>query len=216
MIADWRTYSAEDFIPFTDATYFRLLERHYEGMWPFMVLGILAGIATAAFAIRGYGKPAILLLVAAWAWAGLEFLMGPYAELIWAGQYFGWAFVAQAMLLLGLALTGSQNTTRHIISRSVGIIVLAVGVLVLPLIAPLTGRGWNGSEFFGAFPDPTVLATLGTVVILTRGWQCWILLVIPLLWCAITGITLAVLGAPHAWIFPSVAILTIASAIAKK
>lgn len=66
MIADWQTYSAQDFIPFTGRTYFRLLERHYEALWPVLLLGFLTGILVAFLAIRGNGKLAGPLLGLAW------------------------------------------------------------------------------------------------------------------------------------------------------
>ncbi len=86
---------------------------------------------------------------------------------------------------------------------------------MFPLISPLTGRGWSGSEFFGAFPDPTVIATFGILLIVARGWLLAGLLVIPLLWCAITGLTLHVIDAPHTWLFPVTALLTVVGAVWK-
>jgi len=51
------------------------------------------------------------------------------------------------------------------------------------------GRPWSAGEVFGIAPDPTAVATL-VVLALADGRARWWLMIIPLLWCAITGATL--------------------------
>ena len=82
-----------------------------------------------------------------------------------------------------------------------------LAVLVQPLIGPLFGRGWTQAEVFGLFPDPTVACTLGTVIAADR--IRWELLVLPVLWCAITGATLWAMAAPDAWLMPLLAVAAI-------
>ena len=66
--------------------------------------------------------------------------------------------------------------------------MIAYALALHPLIAPLSGRPWTQAEVFGLAPDPTVIATLGVIVAATR--PNWPLLVLPLLWCAISSLTL--------------------------
>jgi hypothetical protein len=77
--------------------------------------------------------------------------------------------------------------------------------MVQPLIGPLVGRDWKQAEIFGVAPDPTVLATLG--ILLTVGkWPRWGIMIIPLIWCALSGATLWTMGSPDAWVMPVAAL----------
>ena len=72
---------------------------------------------------------------------------------------------------------------------------------------------------FGLAPDPTVLATLGVLLLLppraarggaarrptTHGWL-WPL---PLLWCGVTGTTLATMHAADALVLPAAALVAL-------
>lgn len=86
MIADWRTYSVADFVPFTAEVYVRLIERANTAQWPLHLLGLAAGAAALVLARRGRGRLGSALLAGAWAWVGAAFLMRGYAELSWAGR----------------------------------------------------------------------------------------------------------------------------------
>jgi hypothetical protein len=66
-----------------------------------------------------------------------------------------------------------------------------------PLIGPLLGRPWTQVEVFGIAPDPTVIATMGLLLV-ASGRAAWELLVIPLSWCAISGATLWAMGSSDA------------------
>jgi hypothetical protein len=59
-------------------------------------------------------------------------------------------------------------------------------------------------------PDPTATATLGLVL---AGAGSRILLVIPLLWCLVTGATLWAMGAPDAWVMPAVGVVVVARVV---
>jgi hypothetical protein len=80
------------------------------------------------------------------------------------------------------------------------------------MVGPLLGRGWRGVEIFGVAPDPTAVATLG-ILLLARGRGRGLLMVIPVLWCAITGALLLAMKAPDAWIAPLAAALAVSIAV---
>ena len=80
------------------------------------------------------------------------------------------------------------------------------------MLAPLQGRGWASSEVFGIAPDPTVIATLG-LLLLARGRLLPLLLPIPVLWCLLSGITLRAMGEPQAWVLHAALTLTAAAGI---
>ena len=101
------------------------------------------------------------------------------------------------MLLLW---TGAIRDRLHFdtgsIAARIGLAFVIYALAINPLIAPLTGRPWTQAEIFGLAPDPTAIATLGVIVAAAR--PNWHLLILPLLWCAISGLTLWTMESPEA------------------
>ena len=75
--------------------------------------------------------------------------------------------------------------------------IFLFALVLEPLIGPLLGRPWTQVEVFGIAPDPTVIATMGLLLV-ASGRVAWELLVIPLSWCAISGATLWAMGSSDA------------------
>jgi hypothetical protein len=84
---------------------------------------------------------------------------------------------------------------------------LVYALAIHPLIAPLSGRPWTQAEIFGLAPDPTAIATLGVLVAAAR--PNWLLLILPLLWCIISGLTLWTMESPEAPLVPLAAAVTL-------
>lgn len=198
---DLSTYAVADFIPFTADVYFRLIERVSEAWWPLHLLTLGVGLAAAALAWSGRARIAGGLLAAALAWVGATFLVGEYAQLNWAGTWFGWAFVIAAALLVPLAFAESRSARRNrriSVPGLAGLALVVLGVPGYPFIAPLAGRGWAQAEVFGIHPDPTAVAALGIALLMLRGYRMWLAAVVPALWCLVSALTLQVLSAPWA------------------
>ncbi len=214
-MADWRTYSVEDFVPFTSDVYFRLIERVNEALWPLHGLTLFGGIAVVVLLLLGRGGAAAALLLAVWSSVGIAFFLERYAELTWAGVYFGWAFCLEGLILLVCGLAGRFNDTgahRFTGPQWVGFALIATGLIVYPTIAILGGgEDWSRSEVFGIHADPTAVATLGILLIAAKGWSLWVSAVVPILWCVAGGLTLQVLEAPWAPGLFAVAVLALVS-----
>jgi hypothetical protein len=88
-----------------------------------------------------------------------------------------------------------------------GLFFLLYALIVHPLIGPLMGRPWLQAEVFGVAPDPTVIATLGVLVAARR--PHWGLLVVPVLWCAVSGATLWTMQSPDATLLPAAAVVAL-------
>ncbi|MCC5790651.1 MAG: hypothetical protein JJT75_13550 [Opitutales bacterium] len=193
MRGEWGTYAIRDFIPFTPDVYFRLIERTNESLWPLhlLVLGIGLGIL-ALFYVR---RPRIasLPLALIWIWVGVAFLLRDYADLTPIGFWFGWAFCLQGLLLLGLGMTGGFRCPpipTKLVSTWVGVIIAVYGLLLYPVLTGIAGGAATRSEVFGIHPDPTAIATLGILLVVTKSWRLGVLAVIPVLWCITSGLTL--------------------------
>ncbi len=116
------------------------------------------------------------------------------------------------LLLLSLRARAWTGTLNSDPAAWVGIGLLVFAVVLQPLLGLLVGRPWSQVEVFGLAPDPTVVATLG-VLMMGRTLGQWMLMVIPVLWCAIGGATLWAMGRPDAVVLPVVAITTIATSV---
>jgi hypothetical protein len=117
------------------------------------------------------------------------------------------------MLLLAGAGGGRLTFGAKDAIAKMGIALVLFALAAQPLLGPLLGRTWSGVELFGIAPDPTVLATLG--VLLSADRIRFLLLAIPLAWCAIAGATLWAMQAPDALIMPAAGLLTLILAICK-
>ena len=93
--------------------------------------------------------------------------------------------------------------------------VFLFALAVEPLIGPLLGRGWRQIEVFGVAPDPTAIGTLG-IAPLAAGRAGRVLLVLPAIWCVISGVTLWAMEAPDAWVPPMAAILAVFLSVGKR
>ena len=185
-MSEWWSYRLSDFLMFSPTIYWRLVERYNREVWPLQVLTVAAGVLLlwcAAMRRPSADKVVAGVLALAWLWIGWAFHWERYATINWAAEYFAIAFALQALLLLGVAMSGTSANPAPPgpRTRGIGLVLAAVGVLVYPLAALVAGRPWSQGEMFGVMPDPTALATLGLMLAAGSPHRGW-LLVIPALW----------------------------------
>ena len=215
---EWWTYSLSDFLLFSPRTYYRMLERHNVSVWPAHVLLMLLGVALALQLRRStawQGRIISVTLVLLWAWIIWVFLWRRYATINWAVTYLIPLLALEVLLLLWVGVL-RKGLTFQLRANMVGFLgsgLFLVGLLLYPIMAPLLGRGWSRSEVFGVAPDPTVVGTLG-LLLLVQGGPRWSLLVVPLLWCGISAATLWAMDAPEAWVL-SLSVLIAVTAAAR-
>lgn len=185
-------YTLQDFIPFTAEAYLSLLARHNEALWPAQWFAMAMSIALFALLFsRRPPRIPLAILAVSWLASGLLFHLQLYRELMPAAPVFGWVFVAQAALLgITAAAPGIPvPPTRHPAARWFLLALAAAGLLLYPLLAPITGRPWTTAETFALFPDPTALAALAALPLLLRGWRLGLALPVPMLWLLISAAT---------------------------
>jgi hypothetical protein len=213
---DWLTYRLSDLLLFSPRTYYRLFELYNRALWPAHVVAFGAGVAILALLWRNAAVHTAALMTlssACWLWVAWAFHLERYATINWAARYFAAAFVAQAASMLWYGIRRS----RRPFDSQLGVDRIALGIVLFalcvePLIGPLVGREWTQLETFGAAPDPTAVATLG--VLATRSLRTPpYLLIVPVLWCAISGATLWAMGTADALVVPMVGILAAVRAI---
>ncbi|QRM29959.1 DUF6064 family protein [Microvirga sp. VF16] len=216
-MADWLSYTLSDFLLFSARTYYRLFELYNRAIWPAQLLALLLGLILLWRLQRTgpqQGSVVMVILAAGWLWTAWAYLLEYYDTINWAARYLATAFVVEALLLIWTGLVRNRILFLPYgdwISRTgMGLVLFALAVQ--PLIGPLVGRDWWQAEIFGVAPDPTVLATLGVLLTVDKR-PPWGLMIIPLIWCALSGATLWTMGSPDAWVVPMAALGVLGLAI---
>ena len=212
-MSEWWTYTLSDLQSFSLTTYYRLFERYSVAIWPAPIVALALGIAVVLLLRRTgvrRGRLVAAILAACWLWVAIAFHATRYVTINWAAVDFAWAFGIEALLLVWSGVVRERlafEKPRDAIGRA-GLAIFLFALVVQPLIGLLLGRGWRQIEIFGVAPDPTAVATLG-ILLLAAGRVRWELLLLPAIWCAISGATLASMQAPGSWIPPAAALLVV-------
>ena len=198
-MSEWWTYRPSDFLLFSARTYWRLFELHNLQWWPLHLLTVALALAALGWCLhRRSARPLLLVCALAWGFVAWSFHLQRYAGIQWAATGFAAAFAAQG-LLLGMLAAGpaqARDGARALACRA-GLAVLCAALLLYPFVGLASGRPLVQAEVFGLAPDPTVLATLGVLLLLRPvPRQPWLLAwAVPLLWCLYSGMTLWVMHA---------------------
>jgi hypothetical protein len=218
-MSEWWTYTLRDFLLFSPRTYYRLFELYNAAIWPAQIAAVGLGLAIWALlrsvaALRGRLIAAIL--AGCWLWVAIAFHANRYATINWAAVYFAWGFGLEAALLIWTGVVRGRLAFERPVDLGgrAGLWVFLFALAVEPMVGPLLGRGWRQVEIFGVAPDPTAVATLG-ILLLGNGRGGSALIVVPAIWCAISGATLLAMRAPDAWIPPLAAGLGVSLSIRK-
>jgi len=138
-----------------------------------------------------------LILASSWAATGLFYHLSTFAELNFWDYPIGLAFLAQALLLFWSGAVRNRFTlgpaigANHHLGLALGFYALAGA----PLIGIATGRNWAEVGYFAISPGPTILFTVG-VLLLLNGRSLISLWVLPLLAAVpvtVLGISLALI-----------------------
>ena len=196
------SWTLEDLLLFSPQVYWRLFALENEAVWPAQPV-VLAAAALLALSLvrerRHAGRWLGPVLGAAWLWTGWHFVALRYGSVNWAAPTFAWGFYAEAALLAGLGLSGRLVFMQRGRGARSGLGLLVGAVLIWPLLAPLDGRPWREAEVIVIAPDPTAIATLGLLVLAERTRWTALLCIAPVLWLALSVLTLVTLGAWQGW-----------------
>jgi hypothetical protein len=203
-MSEWWTYRLTSFLLFSLRTYYRTIELYNLSIWPAQLAGVAIGLAIVALLVRTsrYRDQIVAALLAAcWLWIAWAFHYQRYAQINWVAPWFAAAFALQALLLVVVGGIAGRIVFRPASGRPFWLAISLIAIIVVgyPLLAPLTGRSWTTAEVFGVAADPTALATIAALA-LVRGRIRWLLLVIPVLWCTLTALTLWAMKAPETFV----------------
>lgn len=217
-MSEWWTYRLSSFLLFSPRTWLRLHELYNVEIWPAQVLALAAGVAILVLTRRTgawSGRTVALMLAACWLWIAWAFQLRRYATINFAATYFAAAFLVQSVLLFFIGAVRGRLTfeRRAPLTREPGFWLIVLALVAQPAIGPLAGRTFLQSEYFGVAPDPTVTATFGILLLAQRPSR--MLMLVPLLWCAVSGAFQWMMRAPDALLMPVVAVIAIGALLAR-
>lgn len=185
-------------IPFTPEVFFSLFEHYNGAIWPAQVIAYALGltvIATMFMPFPGSDRVVSAVLTVFWLWNGAVYHLEHFATINFSAYAFGLLFIIEAALLAWTGVLRGRVAFRLRTDASgwCGIAFVSVAMVLYPLAAHLLGHGWPRAAMFGVAPCPTVIFTLG-VLLLAHGKTPWHLMAIPVLWALIGGTAPFLLG----------------------
>ena len=154
---EWWTYGLSDFLMFSPRVYAGLVATYNAAAWPAQVAALVAGAALLGLAART--RLPLALLALAWMATGWAFHWSRYADIFLAAPWLAAACGLQALLCLAALLLPRGEPPAP--ARRSGLLVMAAGLLAVPLATGLAAHDWRQAQVFGLMPDPTALVTLG-------------------------------------------------------
>ena len=200
-------------LPYTAEVLLSFLAGYNRALWPLQPLAVALGLAALVLLYRGWsgGNRVIAsILAAAWAWVGAAYFLTHLALIDFAAAVVGWVFLLQSGLLAWRGVLAGKLVFERPAGLVgwVGLALALVALLVQPLIGLLAGQAWASAGLFGLTPGPTVLFTLG-LLLLAKGRERLFLAVVPLLWCLAGGALAWELGLPQDMILPLAALAAV-------
>jgi hypothetical protein len=185
-------------IPYSTEVFFAILSEYNRSVWPAQLLPLALGLAAIVFAVRAPARadrPLAVLLATAWGWTALAYHLGEFAAIDFWAYGFSAAFAVQSVLLVwaGLVRRRISFGPLHGAAQWTGLALMVLGLWAHPAVAMLLGREISETACFGVAPGPTVVFTLG-ILVLARPRAPYYLIVIPLLGCVLAGAVAMELG----------------------
>jgi hypothetical protein len=173
-------------LPYSTESLFALFEQYNLDYTLFLVLGAL--LALEILIVLGWRDTldtlssfTIPLWGISWIWIGIAYYMQQLSNLYFAASYYGWMFVIQGALMLGFGLMRSRALKMSTDggNRILGWSLLLLATLAYPLWDYSMTWGWPALRVVGSAPEPTLLFTIG-LILLYRNLPAY-LIVIPIL-----------------------------------
>jgi hypothetical protein len=203
-------------LPFTADEFLGVFERYNAAVWPAQWLLLAVALVALVMVIRSPGHAwrgvaAFLALLSAWTAVAYHFLF--FTRLTPGAWLFGGAFLVQAALLAASAFGARHvrfagRNDRSPGTHLAGWAIVVYALAVYPMVSMMLGHEYPRSPTFG-LPCPTVLLTLG-VLVLALPTAPWWLFVVPTLWAMVGTSAALQLGMREDFALPVAAAAAIA------
>lgn len=202
-------------LPYTPEVLYAFLDGYNAALWPAQLLAYFLALAALWLAWRptpSSGRTLSLLLAFAWGVCGGVFHLQHFQSINIFSQYFGPVFLLQALLLLWTGVIRGRLAFAARESGELGRagVLILVALVAVPFLGGLAGHGWSPGAIVGLAPAPTLLFTLGLLLLCT-GRTPRHLLLLPLVAAAIGGAEAWLLRLPWEGLPPLLALLGLAA-----
>jgi uncharacterized protein DUF6064 len=174
-------------MPFSLAEFLGVFARYNLAVWPMQLVLYAAAALIVLLALRPgprQSRAAGVLLAALWAWTGVVYHWIFFTRINPAAAAFGALFVAQAAVLLLVAVRGELRLhARADAPGLAGALLVAYALVAYPLLLSAAGHAWPAAPSFGA-PCPLTIFTFGVLAWADARMPRW-LLAIPAAWALI-------------------------------
>ncbi len=188
-------------LPFTPEVFFAQFEDYNLAIWPAQIIAYALGLLALALAFRptdSSGRIIGAILASLWLWNGVVYHWLTFATINFAAPLFAALFLVEALLLAWRLVIrgGVAFSFRNDGAGRAGAALMVLAIVIYPLFGALAGHGWPQAAMFGVAPGPTVIFTLG-MLLLAEKRVPYGLIVIPLLWSLIGASAVWLLDAPE-------------------
>lgn len=201
-----------------------MIASYNRAVWPAQILAFALATALVWLALRPHddrlaragGRLHALALVAAWAWTGAVFHLQYFATINFVAPVYGALFLGQALLLTWTGVV-RRNVLMERARGAVGLAamgLLAYALVGYPAIAAIAGEGVASTRVVGLDPGPTAVFTLG-LLLLARGRTPLHLVIVPLVWSLVAGVSAWMLAIPEDLVLPVLGLGALALIIRK-
>ena len=182
-------------VPFSPAAFFSFLQHYNLSIWPLQIIAFVLGATVIFLALKALphaGRIAATVLAAGWINTGTAYHFGYFSSLNFWDYLIGVLFLVQGAMIFwsGVIRDHFAARTQARLSKRAAVVIMIYALLGHPALALLIGRPWDGVTIFATTPTPTLLFTLGALLLLpVQGFRrLWI---IPVLLC-LAGAALAI------------------------
>jgi len=188
-------------------------------VWPAQIVVLCLIALGAVLALRDERRSvtAALLLAIAWAWCGIVFHGLHFSDINFVAPLFSALFMIEAALIAWTGLHGSGlrfARPRGLAGALAAVLILA-GTALYPAIWAIKGFAARELPIAGLVPEPTVIATLGALL-LVEGPSFWRLAVIPLLWALLAAYAAFAMDVWPLWLCPLAGALYIVGVLGRR
>jgi Family of unknown function (DUF6064) len=191
-------------LPFTLEQFFNVFTTYNSAIWPAQIVAYVLGVIVV-FALLGPGRTSDRLVSAIlglmWLWTGALYHGVFFSSINKVAFGFGVLFMVQgaALVYAGVVLDRLRFAINYGFQAVIGAGFILYASLVYPLISVVTGHSWPDLPMFGVAPCPVTIFTFGLLLMTTRRFSHWLLL-IPFIWSLIGGSAAILLDVRQDWL----------------
>lgn len=173
-------------ISFTPEVYFALFEHYNLAIWPTQLMAYALGVLALALAFSKSPLSSRIMggvVTLFWLWNGLVYHALYFTQINFMAPVFAAFFVIEGLLLAWYFVFRGDVELRadRELASWAGIGLMIFAMVIFPLLGDLAGHGWPQAAVFGVAPSPTLVYSLG-VLLLAQPRMPVLPAIIPILW----------------------------------